>query len=111
MISVRVTRNSFPALEKAMPQRIGRVNEIAAKDLKEEAQGESPVDSGRMRDEHEAVKLAAFTWAVIVPTPYAHFVHDGTSRQSPNPWLLRAARRIQGAWLDALDKALKDVGP
>lgn len=50
---------------------------------------ESPVDTGFMRNSVSS-QIGLFEAEIIVRANYAGFVHDGTRRQAPNPFVERA---------------------
>ncbi len=106
-VRVAVTKNLFPTLARALPQRTGQVLQRSAQRLAQRAKDEAPVDTGRLRSEIEAVKEGPYTWAVISPTPYAVFVVFGTSKMAPNDYMLRAVRAEEPDFYAEVDKLLE----
>lgn len=68
-----------------------------------------PVDTGRMRQSTHT-ELAFLAATVIPEVNYALFVHEGTSRQSPQPFFKQALKengqRAEQIMKKALDKAI-----
>jgi len=73
-----------------------------------ESSGGAPVDSGRLRDSH---KREIRPWeARIYPTAdYAEWVHEGTRKMEPRPWLDYAFRQAQEKVEKHADKMLKRI--
>lgn len=69
--------------------------------------GGAPVDTGNLRDTHVRTKATRGSFqAKIEPTaPYAQFVHEGTSRMQPRPWLEYAKKKGQ----PEIDKLAKEM--
>lgn len=63
----------------------------ARRRIAEEAFIEAPERSGRLRSE---IRVEGDD--VVSATPYASFVHEGTSRQKANPYLRRAVDTVIG---------------
>jgi len=105
-ISIKVLSNRLPGAALKLRQQSGQVTRDSAFRLRDRAKQEAPVDTGLLRSEIEAIKAGAFDWDVVSPTFYAGFVHNGTSRQSPNPYLFRASIAERPAFLDAFDAML-----
>jgi HK97 gp10 family phage protein len=59
------------------------------------AADEAPVRTGALRESISAVPVTATKVRVVAAAPYAGFVHDGTSRQKANPFMLRAIARFR----------------
>lgn len=72
----------------------------------ETAKADCPVDSGALRDSHQAeVDESALTARITAggdTAPYADKVHNGTSRMPPRPWLLNAVTRDRPAYDELL---------
>ncbi len=73
--------------------------------LVDTARQECPVDTGELRDSiHTEPDQNPLKISVLVDAPYARYVHDGTSRQSANPFMLRAVTRAWGRMKKQLEK-------
>lgn len=78
---------------------VAEYTEQAAQIVFDRAQALCPVDTKRLRnsgeirdggDQFTELGAADATKTVVYDTPYASFVHDGTSLHPPNPWLAKA---------------------
>jgi HK97 gp10 family phage protein len=59
------------------------------------AADEAPVRTGALRESIHVEPVTATKVRVVASAPYAGFVHDGTSRQKANPFMLRAIARFR----------------
>lgn len=64
------------------------------------AKATAPVKTGRLKESHTvdfdgSAADRRFSGTVGPEAPYAHYVHDGTSRQAPQPWLDNAADIVE----------------
>lgn len=96
------------SLKRGMsPPGVAATRKIAVL-IKEDSQKNTPVDTGSLRKSHRITRgtRSGRTTTVGVAVggrvknpktgrlvDYAHFVHDGTSKQAPNPFLLKAVRK------------------
>jgi HK97 gp10 family phage protein len=71
-----------------------------AKDIMEIALARTPFDTGYLHDNHKIIRFALGVYLIVADTGYSWFVHQGTSRQRPQPWLTDAvdnyAQRASG---------------
>lgn len=74
--------------------------------------GGAPVASGQLMRTHET-KLGDFEASIYPTQPYAPFVHQGTSRMMPRPWLDYVSEtsmpKIDELEVDLLNKIVTDL--
>lgn len=85
--------------------RLARALAKTAHDIEADAKALAPVDTGYLKSSISS-DIAGFHAEIGPTADYGHFVENGTSRMSPQPYMRpAAARRIPG-----LRKAVLDVG-
>ena len=89
---VQVLSNKFPARAGGLRQKLLQASWRHAEKVLQAAKEEVPVRTGALRDSGH-IEMAGTRADVIFDAPYAVYVHNGTSRQAPNPFLSRAVDR------------------
>lgn len=108
-LTVKVLQNDFPryasGVRSAMAQHVRATAELVSTGGKERA----PVDTGNLRASITA-QMTGETSAVVgtgPQAPYAVFIHEGTRRMSPRPFLRQAAEAVRPYWQDGLRRILR----
>lgn len=108
-ITVTVLKNDLPAyksgVERALAGHVLATAELVSTGGKERA----PVDSGVMRASITAQMLGPTSATVGTgpEAPYAMFVHEGTRKMSPRPFLRQAGEAARSFWDAGLRRILK----
>lgn len=107
-ISIRVegldeAMRSLMDLAAKLPDEADKIIEDRAEEIFAVSQQIVPVDTGTLQrsGSHTHTKLKS---EVGYNTPYAVFVHDGTSRQAPQPYLLGAVQIVLPKLVSDLEK-------
>jgi HK97 gp10 family phage protein len=108
-IKVTVLANDFPryasGVRAAMAAHTRATAEMVATGAKERA----PVDTGNLRASIHAQSTGEAS-AVVGPgvqAPYSIFVHEGTRRMSPRPFLRQAAEAVRPYWDAGIKRILR----
>lgn len=103
--TVTITFNVLPALLAALPDAMQDRLTQAGTLLYDRSQIEVPVRQGWLQASG-TLTLAPGVATVRYATVYVFFVHFGTSRQSPNPFLQRAFDAVQAGAAQILGQAV-----
>lgn len=95
-------RNAFAAAAAATPallaslagRNVDKIFEDSKKNLQSMVYDQPPTPSyvrtGDLMRGHRKKRLGFFTWVIYNDEGYASYVHDGTSRVPPRPWIQNA---------------------
>lgn len=99
--TVMIFRPNKLGQEKLLRDPNGSVGQALARiavRVQNRARELSPVDTGLLRSRIDVVPptlgASGLECAVVARTNYAIYVHEGTSRMPPNPFLLDAAKAV-----------------
>jgi HK97 gp10 family phage protein len=81
-----VKTNKFPTASAAMKRAIGAAFAQQRASVLADMQRRTPVDTGELRDS-ETVESDERSMTLRATAPHAGYVHQGTSRMSPRPFM------------------------
>lgn len=90
---------------QAVQSKVERAVRDSGTSMGRRAKAEAPVLTGRLKSEIDT-EHAGLEATTTSPTPYAHWVNAGTSRQAPNEYMGRAFRATEPDFLDNLSDAI-----
>jgi len=119
MPSISIKSDDIVKLQKyfrSNPRLVEKYTNVAMKKsmftLERESKIEAPVLTGRLRSS-VSTNIKPLVSRLSVNVDYAVYVHDGTKRQKPNPFLDRASSKsevkVQGFFEKALDNIINDI--
>jgi len=88
-VDIRLTYNGLPALAKALPAEVSRALRRGAFATEAGAKVRAPVRTGFLRSsiQTEGATPGSLAMRVIVGAGYGLYVHEGTRRMPPRPFL------------------------
>lgn len=97
--------NALMKAARGAPRKAAQVVQEAGTKYQTRAKYFAPVDTGKLRGGIVIEPGGTLKVTVTSTVPYSGWVHDGTSRQSPQPYMAEAERSTTPDVIDAL-KAL-----
>lgn len=81
-------------LSQAFGRNVKRIYDESTKNLQDMVYDQPPtpyyVRTGNLMTGHKLRRAGVFTWIIYNEEDYASYVHDGTSRMPPRPWIQNA---------------------
>lgn len=104
--------NKFPLIIAQLPGSVDGAVEEAAGAVAVAAQDRVAVESGDLRDAIHTEKQSTASYAVVAGDEnvfYGHLVENGTTRTSPQPFLLPALEENEDTALRLVEDALEKL--
>lgn len=109
--TMRVTHNRLPALARALPGAVSAALRRGAFATEAGGKARSPVDTGALRSsiQTDGATPGSLSMRVVTGVDYAAYVHEGTRRMPPRPFLRETTEQTFPATiaeLKALERSL-----
>lgn len=108
-VRVAILANDFPRYRQGVRAALAGHTRATAELVATGAKERAPVDTGNLRASIHAQSTGEAS-AVVGPgrqAPYSIFVHEGTRRMSPRPFLRQAAEAVRPYWEAGLKRILR----
>lgn len=104
--TMRLTRNRLSEVARALPGAVSTELRRGTEATERGARARSPVATGELRDSHdtEGTTPGSLSMRVTVTAPHGPFVHEGTIRMPPRPWLRETAEQTIPATVEGLKR-------
>lgn len=108
-VTVIVLQNRIPSMSGVVKQRVRMAIAETLAEVETDAKLRAPVDTGNMRASitGQFTGETEGTVATGPQAPYAIYVHDGTRKVSPRPFLRQAAEAARPSWVARIRAALR----
>lgn len=109
---VRVVRDDFDSVARALPQIVGQIVGKIAFDIEADAKTRAAVDTGNLKNSitAEADSSDETRWYVGTNVEYAPYQELGTRHMPAHPFLLPAAENARGSLVEALRSLERQLG-
>lgn len=99
-IRVVVLRNALPAYRAGVERQVASHVRATAELVATGAKERTPVDTGNLRASITAQMTGRLSAVVGTgpQAPYSEYVHEGTRRMSPRPFMRQAAEAMRAYW-------------
>lgn len=112
MTRVRVIRDDFAILARALPALVGQIIGKVAFDIEADAKTRAPVDTSNLKNSitTEQDDTDETRWYVYTNVEYAPYQELGTRHMPAHPYLLPAAEAARAPLVDALRALERELG-